>query len=139
MSGKGRIQPLGLCCPPIRLKTPVCVLFAEPGRDKFLPILIANDTRREVLVSYRVWEADSGEEVLSGTAQIAPNQNWQVGRARCHAGEQRLYLITWEVDGQSYGNHYLSGYPPFSLPHYRDWLKLIAALPRPFAADQVAL
>ena len=60
-------------------------------------------------------------------------------RARCYAGEQRLYLITWEVDGQSYGNHYLSGYPPFSLPQYRDWLKLIATLPRPFAADQVAL
>ncbi|NLS76675.1 MAG: glycoside hydrolase family 2 [Chloroflexi bacterium] len=122
-----------------RVQAPICVMFAEPGRDKFLPVFIANDTRREAEVSYRVWDADSGEEVLSGTAQVAPNQNWQVGRARCYAGEQRLYLITWEVDGQSYGNHYLSGYPPFSLPQYRDWLKLIATLPRPFAADQVAL
>jgi beta-mannosidase len=45
--------------------------------------------------------------------------------------------MTWEVDGQTFGNHYLAGYPPISLERYRKtWLPAIAALPRPFDANQ---
>jgi hypothetical protein len=47
-------------------------------------------------------------------------------------------LITWEVNGQRFGNHYLAGFPPFSLDRYRAWLPAIAALPRAFDPDQVA-
>jgi hypothetical protein len=47
-------------------------------------------------------------------------------------------LITWEVDGESCGNHALIGGPPFALAQYRAWLAEIAALPRPFEAEAVA-
>jgi hypothetical protein len=42
----------------------------------------------------------------------------------------------WEVGGETFGNHYLAGYPPISLERYRTWLPAIAALPRPFDASK---
>ena len=47
--------------------------------------------------------------------------------------------MTWEVDGQTTGNHYLAGHPPFDLAQYQGWLQAIAALPRPFDAGSVAV
>ena len=96
------------------------------------------DTRCPAEVSYRVWDADSAEEVVAGAFTVPANQNWQVGRIRTYASDQRLYLISWEVDGRRYGNHYLAGMPPFSLERYRAWLQAIAALPRAFDPAQVA-
>ena len=87
---------------------------------------------------YRAWDAEGRETVAEGEFEVPANQNWQVGRIRTYAGQQRLYLIAWEVGGQAYGNHYLAGWPPFSLARYREWLPAIAALPRPFDPTQVA-
>jgi beta-mannosidase len=44
----------------------------------------------------------------------------------------------WQVQGRSFGSHYLSGSPPFDLAQYRAWLRAIAALDRPFDPDRVA-
>jgi beta-mannosidase len=121
-----------------RVQRPICAIVGEQGPDKYLPVVVSNDSRRPVEVQCRVWDADSGEEVVAGTLAVPANQNWQVGRIRTYAGEQRLYLIAWQVEGQTFGNHYLAGSPPFSLPQYRAWLRAIAALPRSFDPDQVA-
>ena len=81
----------------------------------------------------------AGETVADGRVPLVPaNQNWQVARIRTYASDQRLYLIEWEVDGQTFGNHYLAGYPPFSLERYRAWLPAIAALPRPFDSNRIS-
>jgi hypothetical protein len=85
-----------------------------------------------------VWDAESAETVAEGALAVPANQNWQVDRIRTYASDQRLYLMTWEVGDQEFGNHYLAGWPPFSLARYRTWLPAIAALPRPFDPDQVA-
>jgi len=121
-----------------RVQRPVCVIIGEPGPGKYLPVIISNDSRHPAEVHYRVWDADQGETVSDGVFTVPANQNWQVDRIRTYAGDQRLYLITWEVNGQRFGNHYLAGFPPFSLDRYRAWLPAIAALPRAFDPDQVA-
>jgi hypothetical protein len=85
-----------------------------------------------------VWDADSDETVVEGTFTVPANQNWQVGRIRTYASDQRLYLIEWDVGEHQVGNHYLAGSPPFSLQRYQAWLPAIAALARPFDPGQVA-
>ncbi len=115
-----------------RAQRPVLVMLGEPGSGKYLPVIACNDTRWPAEVRYRVWEADGGAEVAAGQASIPPNQNWQVGRVRTRASDQRLYLIEWETGCQRLGCHYLAGAPPFSLERYRGWLEQIAALPRAF-------
>jgi hypothetical protein len=45
--------------------------------------------------------------------------------------------MEWTVDGIEGGNHYLHGFPPFSLEQYKGWLNKIAVLPNGFDADTV--
>jgi len=121
-----------------RVQRPVCVIIGEPGSGKYLPVMVSNDTRSPAEIRYRVRDADSGEMIAEGVFTVPANQNWQVDRIRTYVSEQRLYLITWEVGGRTYGNHYLVGHPPIPLDRYRVWLDAIAALPRPFDPGRVA-
>ncbi len=36
--------------------------------------------------------------------------------------DQRMLLIEWTIDGQKSYNHYLCGFPAFSLETYTEWL-----------------
>ncbi len=38
-------------------------------------------------------------------------------------GEKKIYVITWETDGETHVNHYLTGNPPFDLQVYQQFLK----------------
>lgn len=121
-----------------RSQRPVAVILGEAGSGKYLPVVICNDTLAAAAVRYAVRDADSREIVTAGEWTVPANENWQVGTVRTFTSDQRLYLITWEVDGQSYGSHYLAGLPPISLERYRKWLPAIAALPRAFDGAAVA-
>ena len=121
-----------------RVQEPTCVIIGEAGPGKYLPVVVSNDSRVQAALRYRVWDADSQDEVAAGDFIVPANQNWQVGRVRTHASDKRLYLITWETGDQSFGNHYLVGAPPISLDQYRCWLEAIAELPQPFDAAVVA-
>jgi beta-mannosidase len=113
-----------------RSQRPVLVMLGEPGSGKYLPVIVCNDTRQPADVHFRVRDAESGEISAEGSISLPANQTWQAARIRTHASDQRLYLIEWEIAGDAtrYGNHYLSGTPPFSLAHYQRWLSQIAAL-----------
>jgi len=121
-----------------RVQKSVCVMIGEPATGKYLPVVIGNDSCKEAHVQYCIWDADTRETAAEGAMTIPSNENWQVNLIRTYAGEQRLYLIEWQVDSESFGNHYLVGTPPFKLEGYMKWLKAIAALPQPFDSDQVA-
>lgn len=123
-----------------RVQQPVLLSIGEAGTGKYLPIIASNDTRQEAQVHFRVWEAGQIATLYEDDFYLPANQNWQVGRLRTYASEQRLYLIEWRVSGVStpnrppitLGNHYLAGSPPFDLAQYRLWLPEIAKLQRPF-------
>jgi beta-mannosidase len=119
-----------------RSQPPVCVMIGEAGSGKYLPVVACNDTLEPAEVQFRVREAGQENLVVEGACTVPANQNWQVGQIRTYASDQRLYLIEYEVDGQSFGNHYLAGFPPFSLENYRGWLEHIAALPGGFDAGE---
>ncbi len=115
-----------------RSQRPVLVMLGEPGSGKYLPVIACNDTNSPADVRYSVTDAASGKPVSQGEIHLDPNQTWQADRIRGYASDQRLYLIEWQVGGTTFGNHYLSGTPPFSLETYRGWLEQIALLPRSF-------
>ena len=117
-----------------RAQQPVAVIIGEPGSGKYLPVVVSNDTLAPAHVQYRIEDADAGAVVAAGSFTAPANQNWQVATLRTYASDQRLYLITWEVNGRRFGNHYLAGHPPLALERYRTWLAAIAALPQPFDA-----
>jgi len=121
-----------------RVQLPVCVIVGEAGAEKYRPLVVANDSLIPADVEYCVSDAESRETLAAGRFTVPANQNWQVARLRAFAGEQRLLLIRWSVDGIDYGNHYAEGSPPFSLGQWKPWLDQIAALPQTFDADSVA-
>jgi beta-mannosidase len=105
----------------------------EAGRG--LPVIASNDSRQDVDLHYRTWDADTDQVVAEGDFTLPANQNWQVAIIPVAASEQRLFLIEWQVGGEMFGNHYLFGAPHFSLERYSQWLPKIAVLPRPFAVE----
>ncbi len=115
-----------------RSQRPVLVMLGEAGSGKYLPVIACNDTNRPADVQYCVREAGSGETVSQGQIHLPAGQTWQAYRIRGYASDQRLYLIEWQVGEEHFGNHYLSGTPPFDLERYREWLVEIARLPRAF-------
>ncbi len=121
-----------------RVQRPVCLVLGEPGSDKYLPVVLCNDSRETMPVEYRVWDAESGETAAEGRFTSQANQNWQVARIRTCASDQRLFLMEWRVNGECFGNHYLAGAPPHALARYAQLLEHIAALPDGFDAAQVA-
>lgn len=115
-----------------RAQRPVFVMISEAGTGKYLPVIACNDTRQSADVAYRVTDF-AGNTAAEGKIHLQPGENWQVARIRTYVSDQRLFIIEWDVNGEKFGNHYLSGTPPFRLEQYREWLQAIARLPRPFA------
>ena len=91
-------------------------------------VVLGNDSRETKEVTYRVWD-DTGQTYIEGNSALPP-MNIVLGHIRELAGRQKLYLITWQTDGQAFGNHYISGYPAYEAAHAAGWTK-IAALPNP--------
>lgn len=103
-----------------------------------LPLIASNDNLQDAEIHYRIWDADTDHVFVEGNFTLPANQNWQVANIPVTAGEQRLFLIEWREGKARFGNHYLYGAPPFDLGRYRQWLTMIAGLPRAFAVDAVA-
>jgi len=119
-----------------RVQQPVCIMVDEPESWN-VRVAVGNDSLQDAAGSFRIWDADSGETLLQGGYHVKANQNQDLGRIRISHGDQRLFLIEWELDGQKSGNHYLLGTPPVPLERYRKWLEAIAKLPGGFDAGSV--
>jgi beta-mannosidase len=119
-----------------RVQQPLCLMIDEP-RDWHVRLVAGNDSRRDIAGDYRVWDADTNATLLEGAFASRANENRRLGAIRVSRSEQRMLLIEWRVAGLAYGNHYLLGTPPFSLPHYRAWLEQIAALTPAFSTSEV--
>lgn len=121
-----------------RVQKPVCLMMDEP-EGWHVQVIAGNDSREDKLVDYKIWDADSGEVMLQGTTLTKANENKVLGKIRISNGEQKLYLMQWHLDGKAYGNHYLHGYPAFSLEQYKKWLIAIGDLQNDFDPQLVGV
>lgn len=121
-----------------RVQQPVCVIVGDTAGEHHQPVVVCNDTRNDVVVPWRVVDAETDGVCAEGVAAVPAGQNWQAALLRTYASRRCLLLIEWEWAGRRYGSHYLAGGPPHDLAWYRALLPRIAALPRPFAPEEVA-
>ncbi len=110
-----------------RVQQPIAVIMDELV-DWHHEVTLCNDSRESKLVRYRVTDGDTGEVLLSGEALSPANENVSLGQIRVLAGRQRLYLLTWEVDGVPHANHFISGYPPYDAATMLRWVDKIAQM-----------
>ncbi|MCL2508687.1 MAG: hypothetical protein FWF05_05880 [Oscillospiraceae bacterium] len=118
-----------------RSQAHLCLIVTEP-RDWHTRLLVSNDTQGTRQGTFCVWDADTGETLLSGEFSAAPNENTELGRIRAESTAQRLLLMEWESGGERGVNHYLFGAPPFDARRYRSWLAEIAGLDGSFDASE---
>ena len=110
-----------------RVHTPICLMMDEL-RDWGHDIVLSNDSRRDALVAWRVEDGETGKQLLSGETMSKANENAVLGSVRELAGTQRLYLLRWSVDEVCYGNHYVSGFPPYPLENVLQWIQRMNTL-----------
>ncbi len=117
-----------------RVQQPIAVLMDE-AEGWSRRVVLCNDSRETKPVQYRIWDADSGEILMAGEALSCANENVTLGSIQETDSRPRLYLITWEIDGKTYGNHYLKGNPPYAAEQLFGWVEKIAQLPEAFKWD----
>lgn len=116
-----------------RSQRPVCLMIDNPEQWR-VRLVAGNDSLEAAEGDYRVRDGENGETLLEGRFYAKANENAELGSIRLTFGEKRLLLIEWTIDGRKYGNHYVHGYPIFSLDAYKGWLAKIAALEGEFDA-----
>lgn len=118
-----------------RVQNPICIMMAEMESWQY-KVVLGNDSRTDAIVKYTVADGDTGEIILLGEKLSKVNENIELGAVKAIPGEQRLYLITWEINGIKFGNHYISGYVPMDFDKYRIWLEKIQAMPQSFQFEK---
>ena len=88
-----------------------------------LPIYACNDTLTPRTGRLTVSDAESGEILYEGSFTAAENATTRILSLPLYYSDQRILILRWECEGECGFNHYLCGYPPFSLDKYRAFLE----------------
>ena len=110
-----------------RVQQKVCIMLDEL-RDWGHEIILGNDSREAFGVKYRIYDGDTGEVYLEGEELSPANENVRLGHIRVLAGQQKLILIEWEINGKKYCNHYITGYPHYDAQQMLKWAEKIDAM-----------
>lgn len=104
-----------------RSQTPICLMFDEPNENK-LTLHVVNEFDAFSELSYKVTDLTDKKEVCFGKAAAEPSTSFAVDSIPYHAGEQRFYLIEWEINGEKYSNHYMSNIINIDYKSYLEYL-----------------
>lgn len=120
-----------------RVQQPVCAIITDP-KDGLCDVIICNDTLKSANGDFKVTDVDSGRTLIDGDFEVDANINKTLTKLEAGCDKQQMFLIEYSVNGQNYGNHYMSGKIPFDFKKYHsEWLKLISLLPDGFDYDNV--
>ena len=111
-----------------RAQRPLCLMLDEL-RDWTHAIVLGNDGSFSGPVRWRVVDGDTGRVLRAGLVEVQANENAVVGEMRVQPGEKKLYLLYCEARGETFGNHYITGFPPYDPAQMRAWAKKIDQLP----------
>lgn len=87
------------------------------------PLYAENDTLETKSGTYEVSDIDTGEVLARGEFCIKPNSAEKIDSLRIYYSEKRFLVIKWNLNGKTFFNHYLCGYPPFDFEQYKSWLR----------------
>ncbi|MCB0587172.1 MAG: hypothetical protein KDD06_17865, partial [Phaeodactylibacter sp.] len=106
-----------------RVQTDVCVMIGD-ARENGHPVVIVNDTLKEVEGHFTIKDADSDQVLLKKNFKVGKNGKLAEGSLPA-TEEPKLWLIEWEVGAKKYTNHYFAYQPHVGLDVYLKWLPLL--------------
>ncbi len=92
------------------------------------PLIVCNDTLDAVRGNYRVYDADSGETLASGSFKAAANTAAKIDDLELFYSEKRLLILELEIGGKKVFNYRLTGEVPYVLDDAKRWNAAIQAL-----------
>jgi Beta-galactosidase/beta-glucuronidase len=110
-----------------RSQTPFCIMMSELS-DWSSHVTAVNDTLTVMEGSVTVTDADTKKIVFERNFSVGKNAKIVLGDIPVMYSEQKLFVIRWEIGGETFFNHYVSGFPPFSLERYRKWYEEILSV-----------
>ena len=88
-----------------------------------LPIMLCNDTPEKKTGHLTVKDAETDELLFEGNFTAPKNSSTRLTKLPIYFSEHRMLIFEWEADGERGFNHYLCGFPPFSLENYLKAMK----------------
>ena len=88
-----------------------------------LPIMLCNDTLAEKKGRLTVKDVMTDEILFEGGFTAPANTSTRLTKLPLYFSEHRMLIFEWEADGERGFNHYLCGFPPFSLENYLKAMK----------------
>lgn len=105
-----------------RSQAPFAIVADELAHWK-LPIYACNDTLAERSGHLRVIDAESDGLLLECDFTAPANASTLIASLPLFYSEKRMLILQWTANGESGFNHYLCGYPAFSLEKYGELMK----------------
>ena len=105
-----------------RSQQPICLMFteAENGVHK---LVAANEFLSEKEISYKVTDITEQKAVCEGSIKLTPNGLDIIDKIPFDNKKNHFYFIEWEIDGNIFKNHYMSGTVPYDYKTYIECLK----------------
>ena len=88
-------------------------------------IVACSDTRGDLEIEFRVWDAQTNQTASRGRAVAASDAVTVLAAIAASAAAKRFYLLEWSGDAPRKlqgRNHYLSSLAPFDAADYCRWL-----------------
>ena len=105
-----------------RSQAPFAIVADELNNWR-LPIYACNDTLTEQRGHLCVLDGMSDEVIYECDFTVGENRSLCIARLPIYYSEQKILIFKWEANGKRGFNHYLCGYPPFSLKSYAHLMK----------------
>lgn len=103
-----------------RSQKPVCLMFDEP-KDGSVCLVGVNDFPQKKEIHYHVRRGD--KIFMEGTEVIPSDSAITLGNLEIEDGEKAFYLIEWEMDGETFKNHYYTNIIDINYQEYMSELK----------------
>jgi len=105
-----------------RAQTPFAVALDELAANH-QKVCLCNDTLRELHGRVTVIDADTEAVVFERSFTAAKNTTTVAGQIPVGYYQHSMFIIRWETELGEGMSHYLTGYPPFSLAKYKEWME----------------
>lgn len=100
-----------------RSQAPFAIIAGELRHWK-LPIYACNDTMKERNGHVLIYDAQTKEQLYDADFSVGVNTSALIAELPIFYSDKRVLIMEWSVDGEQGFNHYVCGYPPFSLEEY---------------------
>ena len=85
-----------------------------------LPIYACNDTALAKAGHFTVTDTTDGRVIYESDFSVGANTSKRIASLPTYYSDKKILVFKWDINGETGFNHYVCGYPPFTLKEYAD-------------------